>query len=130
MPSAPPVDREALAAIAGGNANQQIETVQRFLAACDEDAGALIQAIDAHELEAAVQAAHRIKGASATVGALALAEVASRIEAAARDGDWERVMGEREAFHRELSRLSAYLIALAGAAAQSHAGSISKSRLG
>jgi signal transduction histidine kinase/DNA-binding response OmpR family regulator len=130
MPSAAPVDREALAAIAGDNANLQIETVRRFLAASDEDASALIQAIDSHELAAAVQAAHRIKGASATVGALSLAEVADRIEAAARDGDWERVLGEREAFHRELARLSAYLVALANAVAESHAGTISKSRLG
>ncbi len=130
MPAAPPLDREALASIAGDDANLQIETVQRFLAASDEDATALIHAIDSHELDNAVQAAHRIKGASATVGALSLASVADRIEAAARDGDWERVMGEREAFHRELARLSAYLVALANAAAQSHAGTISKSRLG
>jgi CheY-like chemotaxis protein len=130
LPSAPPVDREALAAIAGDDANLQIEMVKRFLAASDEDASALIHAIDSHELEAAVQAAHRIKGASATVGALALATVAERIEAGARDSDWERVVGEREAFHRELSRLSAYLVALAAAAADSHSGTISKSRLG
>jgi CheY-like chemotaxis protein/HPt (histidine-containing phosphotransfer) domain-containing protein len=130
MPSTAPVDRAALASIAGEDANLQIEMVKRFLGASDEDASALIQAIDAHDLPAAVQAAHRIKGASATVGALALAGVADRIEAAARDGDWEKVVGEREAFHRELSRLSAYLVALANAAAQSHAGSISKSRLG
>ena len=130
LPSAPPVDREALAAIAGDDANLQIEMVKRFLAASDEDATSLIHAIDSQELQAAVQAAHRIKGASATVGALALAEVSERIEAAARDGDWERVVGEREAFHRELARLSAYLVGLAEAAAESHAGTISKSRLG
>jgi len=130
MPGAPPLDRTALEAIAGDDANLQIETVKRFLAATDDDTSALIQAIDAHELPAAVQAAHRIKGASATVGAASLAEVAGRIETAARDGDWERVVGEREAFHRELARLSAYLVALASAAAESHAGTISKSRLG
>jgi len=130
MPGTAPVDRDVLAAIAGEDANLQIETVNRFLTASDQDASALIHAIDSHELEAAVQAAHRIKGASATVGALSLAGVADRIEAAARDGDWERVMAEREAFHRELSRLSAYLVALAHAAAESHAGTISKSRLG
>jgi signal transduction histidine kinase/DNA-binding NarL/FixJ family response regulator len=130
MPGAPPLDRTALESIAGDNANLQIETVKRFLAATDEDATALIHAIDTHELPAAVQAAHRLNGASATVGAASLAEVAGRIEAAAREGDWERVMGEREAFHRELARLSAYLVALADAAAGSHAGTISKSRLG
>ena len=130
MPSAAPVDRAALADIVGEDANLQIEAVKRFMAASDQDASALIHAIDSHDLAAAVRAAHRIKGASATVGALALAEVAARIEAAASDGDWERVVGEREAFHRELARLSAYLIALASAAAESHAGSISKSRLG
>jgi len=130
MPGTAPVDRDVLAAIAGEDANLQIETVNRFLTASDQDASALIHAIDSHDLEAAVQAAHRIKGASATVGALSLAGVADRIEAAARDGDWERVMAEREAFHRELSRLSAYLVALAHAAAESHAGTISKSRLG
>jgi HPt (histidine-containing phosphotransfer) domain-containing protein len=55
--------------------------------------------------------AHRIKGASRTIGASALGEVSACIEAAARAGDWASVIGNLDAFRREVARLNAFLAA-------------------
>jgi HPt (histidine-containing phosphotransfer) domain-containing protein len=56
--------------------------------------------------------AHRIKGASQTMGAQALAEVCDRIETAGRLPDWTHVSEQMSEFESELQRLNAYLDSL------------------
>ena len=52
-----------------------------------------------------LHASHRIKGASRAIGATPLADVCERIEKAARAGDWEDILGAREALQEQTERL-------------------------
>ena len=54
------------------------------------------------------RASHRIKGASATIGAVELAAVCERLERAGRAGEWKAVEPDMAAFRHELARLNSY----------------------
>jgi signal transduction histidine kinase/CheY-like chemotaxis protein/HPt (histidine-containing phosphotransfer) domain-containing protein len=110
--AAPPLlDASVLHEITGGDANLEREVFRRFLAENIKDAAELQGAVEAHDTLQVTDAAHRIKGASKTIGASALAQVCMRIEAAARSNDWTSVIGNLDAFRREAARLNAYLAA-------------------
>jgi signal transduction histidine kinase/DNA-binding response OmpR family regulator len=110
--AAPPLlDASVLHEITGGDTNLEREVFRRFLAENIKDVAELQRAVEAHDTLQVTDAAHRIKGASKTIGARALAEVCARIEAAARSNDWPSVIGNLDAFRREAARLNAYLAA-------------------
>ncbi|HEX5129542.1 MAG TPA: Hpt domain-containing protein, partial [Usitatibacter sp.] len=68
--------------------------------------------------------AHRIKGASRSVGAAAMGEASEALEAAARRGDWVELRARLAEARREADRLSAHL----ADASQAHAGLAQEAR--
>ena len=109
---APAVDRTVLAGLSGGDAELEKEALAQFKAVNDVDLGLLSTAIAARDVQRVVQVAHRIKGASRTMGAAPLAEVCGRLEAAGRAEDWEQIRANDPALRREAARLDAYLAAM------------------
>ena len=115
----PPIDRAVVAAFANGDESLEREVFAQFRKANNEDVMLLARAIEAHDIARVLQAAHRIKGASRSVGATPLAEAGERIEAAARANDWNAVASNQDAFHREAARLDAHLAGLGQTASES-----------
>jgi HPt (histidine-containing phosphotransfer) domain-containing protein len=108
--TAPPLlDASVLHEITGGDTDLEREVFRRFLAENNSDVAGLHKAVETRDTLQATHAAHRIKGASKTIGASALGEVCGRIEAGARSNDWSAVMGDLDAFRREVARLNAFL---------------------
>jgi CheY-like chemotaxis protein len=107
----PLLDASVLREITAGDMNLEREVFRHFLAENIKDVAELQRAVETRDTLQVTDAAHRIKGASKTIGASALAEVCARIEAAARSNDWGPVIGNLDAFRREAARLSAYLAA-------------------
>jgi signal transduction histidine kinase/CheY-like chemotaxis protein len=105
----PPVDAAALMASSVRTASLRAEAFARFREANDADVEALLGAIEARDIAGVTQAAHRIRGASRSLGARPLAEVCQRMEVAARSRDWTAIIANRDAFQREVGRLNAYL---------------------
>jgi signal transduction histidine kinase/HPt (histidine-containing phosphotransfer) domain-containing protein/ActR/RegA family two-component response regulator len=109
---APVIDRAVLAEIAGGDPNLEREVFRQFLAVNREDVVQLSRALLNRDMARVTHFAHRIKGASSSIGARALAEACGRMETAARAENWNAVDANEAAFHREASRLDEYLGAL------------------
>lgn len=109
---ATPVDRSVLAEISGGDAAVERDLLIDFRRVNDEDAAMLKQAVDASNLPQITRTTHRIKGASAIVGAVALASVCERIEQASRANEWTTVVANMQAFQQEWTRLNTYLDAI------------------
>jgi HPt (histidine-containing phosphotransfer) domain-containing protein len=95
-----------------------LEFVERLLEQFEKllarDVSVITQAAGARDLDTICQISHRIKGASANVSAPALVKVASEIEAAAKDADfdtiWSRLpvlSAERDRFGRSTPRFLA-----------------------
>ena len=83
-------------------------------AAMDTGAGhqaALRDGIGRSDLESVMRAAHAIKGSSANVGGNEVAEVAGRIEAAARAHTWDGIAADADALDAAYERLR---VAVAG----------------
>ena len=102
------MDESALAQIAVGPESRR-EVLADFRRYNDADAEALEEAMAHSDLPAIAHSAHRIKGASRMVGAVALAAVVERIERSSRAGDWNATVACAEAFRRELDRLNAHI---------------------
>jgi HPt (histidine-containing phosphotransfer) domain-containing protein len=109
----PPMDYSALAQISGGDAAVEREFLAQFRAFNAEDSMALLNAAERSDLRGMQHSAHRIKGSASTIGALALAAAAGRVERACRDDDMEAARSHMGAFRAELERLGAYLEMLA-----------------
>ena len=108
-----PIDAATLAEISGGEPDFEREILARFRQHNAEDANLLMNAVEKGDLEEVTTAAHRIKGASKTIGALGLAAVADRIERAGRDNDWTAIKWTMEPLRSELERLEAHIETLA-----------------
>jgi signal transduction histidine kinase/CheY-like chemotaxis protein/HPt (histidine-containing phosphotransfer) domain-containing protein len=109
----PPVDRSVLATIAQDDAGLERDLLEQFTQVNDGDVEALECAIAARDSAQVVQTAHRIKGASRSVGAIALSDAAARLELAARAGSWDGIADNRAPVRREVERLNDYVAALA-----------------
>jgi signal transduction histidine kinase/DNA-binding NarL/FixJ family response regulator len=105
----PPLDRDVLAELSGGDRQIEHEILVDFGKATDADAIELAAALDSANQEQITRVAHRMKGASGMVGALPLATICRRIEVASRAGDAAAVAMEAEPFQREVDRLAAFL---------------------
>lgn len=95
----------ALDQYTGGDKDVEKEIYGQFLESSRGDADKLAVAFGGDDIDAVMHSAHRIKGASRMVGATPMAEVAERIEMAARKGDWETIRANRVAFEQEFARL-------------------------
>jgi HPt (histidine-containing phosphotransfer) domain-containing protein len=105
MRERPCIDVRALADVTGGDAALEGQLLRAFARMSAPDVDALRGAIERRDCPLAVQLAHRLRGASATLGAAQLAAVCARIERAARDGDIASLAGgvvELEAQYRRV----------------------------
>jgi signal transduction histidine kinase/CheY-like chemotaxis protein/HPt (histidine-containing phosphotransfer) domain-containing protein len=110
----PPLDRSVLGAIVAGDEALEREVLAEFVKANEEDVVLLERALEERDVEEVAREAHRIKGATAAIGALDLAKVCALIEAAARAGDWSAIFAQRDTFRHEVARLNEHLETLAG----------------
>jgi signal transduction histidine kinase/CheY-like chemotaxis protein/HPt (histidine-containing phosphotransfer) domain-containing protein len=106
-----PIDRSVVAEISGGDRELEREVFSQFMRVNADDIASLLRAMADHDLPKVNQVAHRIKGASTTVGAAMLAAVCERLEAASRANDWKAVSACLDLFHREVAQVNAYLFA-------------------
>ena len=81
-----------------------------YLADLPSDTQKLRTAVLSADLPAAQKAAHRLRGASANISALALREVASTMEAVAKAGDVERLNQLLTELDAQVARLMDCLI--------------------
>jgi two-component system, NarL family, sensor histidine kinase EvgS len=101
----PPLDSITLNQFTGGDEEVRREILREFLAANAADAVALREALAGEDVAAIARAAHRVKGASRMIGAQPFADVAERIEEAARTENRTAVRGCVTDFEREQARL-------------------------
>jgi PAS domain S-box-containing protein len=104
-----PLDPAALAELTGGHQTEEREILVGFRRAHDEDAAAIIRAIDQRDIPQVTIASHRIKGACRVIGANALADASEQIERACRAADWTLIHASVPAFRHELERLNLFL---------------------
>ncbi len=109
-----PLDPQALAAVVGYDSQAQNRILSRFRDAHPIDADQLVQAFDSGDISKVASCAHRIKGASKTIGAVDLGALCEKIESAARSGDGDQADRLRPDFLRESARLRSFLAALPG----------------
>jgi HPt (histidine-containing phosphotransfer) domain-containing protein len=113
-PAIPPspaavLDAALLSELSGGDAGVERDLLARFGDCNAKDAGALEEAARRRDEQAVAQAAHRIKGASRTIGAMRLAAACGRVEDAAREADWDEVARALDPFRAELAALDAFI---------------------
>ncbi len=96
------LDRDALLALCGNDPSVAQEILEDFRSATRSDLEVLDQCFARKDQASLGRHAHRIKGASAMIGAVDLAQKAKQLEALAQKGEWghmEAAMGQvREAF--------------------------------
>ncbi len=102
-------DPTVLVAISGGDATDEREILRDFRRANIEDIAMLKSAVEKSDIAQFTRAAHRIKGASAMVGAIGLAAICERLEKASRANDWATVLDRIGAFDTEWEQLNAFL---------------------
>jgi signal transduction histidine kinase/CheY-like chemotaxis protein/HPt (histidine-containing phosphotransfer) domain-containing protein len=101
-------DRAALARLTGTDPASERAILLDFRRFNDEDAALLRQAVAGSDAAQVTRAAHRIEGASRMVGALGLAAICKRIEAAGKAGDWGAIRARWDEFQDEWRELNAY----------------------
>lgn len=79
-------DWQQLRQLAGGDADFEVELLKMFLTDAQESLRQLERAIAAKDIQTIEDAAHSLRGASANVGASALANTAFQLEQTARSG--------------------------------------------
>jgi two-component system, sensor histidine kinase and response regulator len=92
-PITPPIDLAALAVVTDGEADFERELMAVFVASGDATLAAIVDAVNSGDLSAVKRHAHTLKGASANLRALPLAECAQALENAAAQGDLQRCRG-------------------------------------
>ncbi len=99
-------------AVVRGKTDRYLDLLRRFIAGHVDDTTLIIENIEKDALTDAVRQAHSLKGAAATLGADALAEIARRVEYALRDhapGVEMTVRADLEALRHEFMALAAVL---------------------
>ena len=87
-----PIDRTVLDSLTGGDREQNRMLLDDYLTATGNDLQSLRRAREGGDANALAHEAHKIKGAAMLVGAVELAAAARALEAAAKAGDWPRVL--------------------------------------
>jgi CheY-like chemotaxis protein/HPt (histidine-containing phosphotransfer) domain-containing protein len=103
------IDRSALASLIGAQPALERQILDDYRRVTADDAVALQRAAAGTDGAAVARVAHRIKGASNAVGALALASVCDGLERAGRERDWPAVMAAMAGFESEWRRLNVEL---------------------
>jgi HPt (histidine-containing phosphotransfer) domain-containing protein len=104
-----PIDFAKLAEISAGDKAFERELLTDFRKAADDDAKELEAALEAGNCDQVTRVAHRLKGASRTVGASDLAALSERMEMAARSSDHPAMGAIRDSLFHEVERLRSHL---------------------
>ena len=113
--STPALDRRVLAGITGGDADLERSVLAEFARVNQEDVAAAEHAAAGRDATRVVETAHRIKGASRSVGAVAMGEVGAHLESAGRRGDWAAIEALLTDLRRQADRVSAHVEELTAA---------------
>ena len=114
-------DRNRLVELFGDDAATLAEIEREFLETAQV---ARSEICETEELETIARSAHRLKGASGMVGAVALGRIAEALERAAIAGDLPRVRGLDGAFAQEVTRVALQVGAAQAGVAQTRGRSI------
>jgi HPt (histidine-containing phosphotransfer) domain-containing protein len=96
---------ELLSSLDDGEGAVLREIIDQYLAQTVEGRGDLVRAIGQGDAQALERAAHKLRGASANVGAVVLAEICSELEAQGRAARLEGAAGLVERFDAEFTRV-------------------------
>jgi len=107
-----PIDDAHLTEITLGEKTLEREILLRFDRAILEDCTIFHGALKSLDREGTMMAAHRIKGASRTIGATMLAAVCERIEHCSRVGDWNEIIATLDQFRTEIDRVRAHIASI------------------
>jgi len=110
-----PLDRsqiDLLLSLDDGEGAALREIVDEYLALSEDSHRRILRALEERDQPGVEHAAHALKGASANVGATALAEVCGAMEARARQAQLQGVAVLTERFESELSRARSALQAV------------------
>jgi CheY-like chemotaxis protein/HPt (histidine-containing phosphotransfer) domain-containing protein len=110
--AAPVMDSNVLGELSEGDPAKAREIVALFMPYNDEDVSSMHRAMASRNMADIARIAHRIRGATRSIGALALAQVCEAVEAAARMRDWSAIATQQAAFGREAARLNEHLRAM------------------
>ncbi|MBV8679619.1 MAG: Hpt domain-containing protein [Aquitalea sp.] len=105
----PVLDHSVLQAFSMGDAGQELALLQGFVQHKREDLLNLLQAWQCSDMDELILLAHRIKGASASVGARALSHAASQLEQAGRSRQQERLPLLLQEVELQLEAFAVYL---------------------
>jgi HPt (histidine-containing phosphotransfer) domain-containing protein len=107
---APPVDLGQLIKLLGSNDEIMLkQTLDFFWSTIAETPGQLRIEIDNRNVEAVRYVAHSTKGASASAGATALADLMTKIQIAAEEEDWVKIEELRPAVERAFNDVKTYI---------------------
>ena len=101
----PVLEPAVLAEFSSGDAGLEREILLEFARHHRAEEAALRTALASRDADAVRRAAHRMRGASGSIGANALATACERIERAARANEWMAVLAAAREFERESGRL-------------------------
>lgn len=104
-----PIDHTVLGTLLSDDREAVGVVLRQFRSSCPGDASALGAALSRNESKAALRWAHRLKGACQMVGAMRLAAVCARAEAAVRAGDAKLIAVAVSDIDREAERITGYL---------------------
>ncbi|MDQ3270665.1 MAG: response regulator, partial [Pseudomonadota bacterium] len=106
-----PIDHHALAEMTSGNTELEHAIFAEFQRASEGDMARLSEALSSRGLTATKSVVHLLKGASAMIGAVALADACRNAELTAQSGDWTGIERDIARMQAEVHRLNQYFAA-------------------
>ena len=101
-PTTPDFDWQQLRQLAGEDADFETELLEMFVQDAERSLRELERAIASRHLQAVEDTAHSLHGASANVGACALASAASQLEQMARSGQLTRTLTDTQGLLQQM----------------------------
>ena len=109
VPSFAPVQHDVLAAVARSDPARERRVLEQLRRHVGDDADELRAAVSSANFDRVSVVAHRIKGASLAVGAMALAQSCTDLGLEARERDTDGVAVAMAAFERDLNQLLVHI---------------------
>jgi HPt (histidine-containing phosphotransfer) domain-containing protein len=109
MPTRPCVDQSALDEVTGGDRDLEQRLFEYFVQVSGADATELGHAAALGQREQVARAAHRLRGASSTLGASDLAAACLHLEQSACDGDIDAIASSVAEIEEQLRRVVDYI---------------------
>jgi two-component system, sensor histidine kinase and response regulator len=106
---APPIDRQALRELTGGDAEFERELAETFVSSGDQCLAEIMAALQISDFDTVRKRAHSLKGASANIHALDLSQAASSLETAVRENSIPSIGGLVAELSEKLAAVNAEL---------------------